>query len=572
MLVSLRVKNLALIEEAEVYFGDGLNILSGETGAGKSILMGSVNMALGGKVSRELIRAGAEYAYAELVFDASEEAVKKLSAMDLYPEEGNQYVFSRKLLLSGRSICRINGEACTAALQKQAGEYLLDIHGQQEHQTLVQGSRQLEIVDAYAGERAKEVRRKVKELYEAYRLAKKELEEASMDEQQRAREMSFARFETEEIEAAGLMEGEDEELEERYRKMVNSRKITEAVSQVYEQTGYDSMHGAGDAIGRAVHALSGVLAYDRELEGLNEQLSTIDSLLNDFNRELQDYGKRMEFSEADFQELEERLNVINRLKDKYGSTIGQILNYREEKLAYLNRLESYGAYVEELKQKVSVTEGELAKACAALGAVRREEAGKLSAKISDALKELNFLEVVFDIVFLPLEHFTAGGTDEVQFMISANPGEPVKPLKQVSSGGELSRIMLAVKAALADRDEVGTQIFDEIDAGISGRTAQKVSEKLNVISEKRQVICITHLPQIASMADRHFLIEKQAGKGSTHTVITQLSREEEIRELARMLGGVKITDAVLQNAREMKELAERTKNKKAGKRQQKVQK
>ncbi len=559
MLVSLYVKNLALIEEAEVYFGEGLNILSGETGAGKSILIGSVNMALGGKVHKDLIRTQSEYAYAELVFDAEEEVLPRLAAMDLYPEEGSQFVFSRKLL-SGRSICKINGETCSAAVMQRAGSYLLDIHGQHENQNLVQNKRQLDIVDAYAGVEAGKVKALVRELYGKYQAVLKELEEDSMDEQQRAREISFAEFEIEEIENARLTEGEDEALEEQYRKMVHGKKIAEAVGEVYEETGYESMHGAGESIGRAVRTLSGVIAYDRELEGLSEQLNTIDSLLNDFNRELQDYGKSMEFGEAEFKELEDRLNEINRLKDKYGNTIGQILEYKEEKEAYLEKLRDYGEYREARKKELQETEQNLLSACADLSGIRRKEGKRLEEEITEALKELNFLEVIFRIQFETSKHYSANGTDEVQFVISTNPGEPVKPLKDIASGGELSRIMLAVKAVLADRDAVGTQIFDEIDAGISGRTAQKVSEKLNVIGRKRQVLCITHLPQIAAMADRHFLIEKQADQGSTRTSIRLLSKDEEVKELARMLGGVEITDAVLKNAGEMKELAERTKN------------
>lgn len=558
MLVSLMVKNLALIESAEVTFGKGLNILSGETGAGKSILMGSVNMALGGKVSRDVIRTGADYAYAELTFTAEPAVQKCLADLDIYPEDG-VYVFSRKLM-GTRSICRINGESCSAAVMKQAGEYLLDIHGQNENQTLMKAQRQLELVDAYAGDAAAAALAKVQKCYAEYQSLRKEWEEETMDAAQLAREVSFAQFEVQEIQDAALRPGEDEELEEQYRKLTHAKSIAEALETAYAQTGYDSGSGAGEAVGRAVRALSGVIAYDKGLEGLHEQLMTIDSLLNDFNRELQDYADAVTFGQEDFYTVEERLNLINHLKDKYGSTIEKIQAYCQEKESYLEKLASYETYRQELKAKTDAAEKKLAEASKKLSGIRQKAAAQFATEVRHALEDLNFPAVCFEIRFETLDHYTAGGTDGVTFYISTNPGQPARPLKEVASGGELSRIMLAVKAVLADRDAIGTQIFDEIDAGISGRTAQKVSEKLSVIAGRRQVICITHLPQIAAMADAHFLIEKQVEAGSTHTVIRALDHEEETVELARMLGGVRITDAVLQNAREMKELADRTKN------------
>ncbi len=559
MLVSLHVKNLALIEEAEVYFQEGMNILTGETGAGKSVLIGSVGMALGGKVSKDMIRAQSDYAYAELVFEAEDEALSALKALDLYPADGErQFIFSRKLA-GGRSICKINGETCSAAVMQKAGALLLDICGQHEHQGLTERRRQLEIVDAYGKEELAQVKAEVTKLYGQYAAVKKELSEASMDEQARTREISFLQFEIQEIEDAHLRPGEDEELEAEYRKLQNGKNILEACSQTYQETGYGSMYGAGEAVGRAVRILGGAVEYDAQLAGLEEQLEGIDALLNDFNRELQEYARQTEFAGDTFAEVEGRLNEINRLKDKYGSTVEDILEYQKEKEDRLEKLLSYEAFREEKERELDSCERRLLAATKELTALRSQAASLLSAEIETALRELNFEKVLFEIRLTQTDSYGPIGIDQAEFYISTNPGEPAKPLKNVASGGELSRMMLAVKSVLADRDEVYTLIFDEIDAGISGRTAQRVSEKLNMISGERQVICITHLPQIASMADCHFLIEKHVEENGTVTTIRQLSKEEEVEELARMLGGVEITETVMGNAREMKELAERTK-------------
>ena len=559
MLVSLHVKNLALIQEAEVYFQEGMNILTGETGAGKSILIGSVGMALGGKVSKDMIRTQSDYACAELVFEAEDEALEALAAMELYPLDGErQFVFSRRLS-GGRSICKINGETCSAAVLQRAGALLLDICGQHEHQGLTQRKRQLEILDAYGGGELAAVKAQVSGLYGRYAALRRELEEETMDAQARAREISFAQFEIQEIEEARLAPGEDEELEAQYRRLLNSRRILEAVSAVYQETGYGSMAGAGESVGRAVRQLAGAAEYDGQLEGLAEQLASIDGLLNDFNRELQEYARQLEFAGDRFAEVEERLNEINRLKDKYGSTVEEILEYKSQKEERLERLLTYEESRRQKEEELAGLNDRLADFCGRLSALRASAAGQLSEKIGEALRELNFERVAFEIRLERTESCGPDGMDAAEFYISTNPGEPVKPMKDVASGGELSRIMLAVKSVLADRDAVHTLIFDEIDAGISGRTAQKVSEKLSVIAGEHQVICITHLPQIASMADTHFLIEKHVENDGTATTIRQLSREEEVEELARMLGGVKITGAVLENAREMKELADRTK-------------
>lgn len=381
-----------------------------------------------------------------------------------------------------------------------------------------------------------------------------------MDESQRAKEISFLRFEIEEIENAALREGEDEELEALFRRMENGKRITQSVVSAYAYTS-EGDTSASESLSRAIRMLSDITGYDERGAELYGQLSEIDSLLNDFNRELSDYLSSCEFSEEEFYETENRLNEINHLKTKYGNTIGQIAAYKEDLQDKLIQLEDHEAYMAALKEELIKAEKSYLKASEELTKIRKAQGRLLEKEVAEGLKELNFADVRFEILVGALEDYTPEGMDDVEFRISLNPGLPVRPLADVASGGELSRIMLAIKAVMADRDAVETLIFDEIDVGISGRTAQKVSEKMAVIGRKHQVICITHLAQIAAMADVHFLIEKRVRSKDTTTTICCLNEEEVVKELARILGGARITDAVIENAREMKELAKFTKEK-----------
>ena len=557
MLVHLHVKNLALIEEAEVDFEEGLNILTGETGAGKSILMGAVNLALGQKMSREIIREGASYALVELVFQVSPDTEEKLRELEVFPEDG-QVIITRRITES-RSMIKVNGETCTAAAIKKAASLLLDVHGQYEHQSLLYPDKQMEILDEYSEAESGEKKEAVKMLYGAYRQIRKELEGYQLDQEQRRREISFLEYEIQEIQNAELKDGEDEELEHLYRKLVNSRKITENLGGVYQLTGYEE-EGSGTQTGRALQKLSQISDFDESLENLYRSLEDIDSLLNDFNREVSAYLSEFRFSEEEFQETENRLDGINHLKAKYGHTIPEIRAYQEEKERELERLRNFEERKGQLEGELEQKREELEKASRELTQVRKSWAKKLENQITKGLEDLNFLNVEFEIRFSQKEKFSPQGKDSICFMISTNPGEPVRELSKVVSGGELSRIMLAIKTLLADKDDTETLIFDEIDTGISGRTAQKVAEKMAVISRNHQIICITHLPQIASQANAHYLIEKNVEEKGTTTRIRGLSYEESVEELARMLGGAKITEAVLQNAAEMKDLAQQQKN------------
>ena len=552
MLLELHVKNLALIERADVEFGEGLNILTGETGAGKSIIIGSVSMALGGKASRDSIRHGADYAYIELVFSVKgEDRLRALRELDTEPTEDGLVIISRKITPS-RSISRINDETVTVARLRQITGLLLDIHGQHEHQSLLYKSKHLEILDAYVKAQTQPAKKKMEEEYKNYCILKKRLSSFEMDHDARLREADFLRFEIQEIEEGNIKEGEEEELTARYRRFSHARRIAENLNEAY-----DSLQA--DAVTRALRSVEQVTEYDEALQSIRDQLYDAEAILSDAGREISAYISSMEFDEESWRQTEERLDQIHSLQNKYGASVLAIQASLEEKRKRLEELENYDAFREQTEKKLKISTDHLCRLCTDLSEIRKKASVELVKRIRSGLLDLNFLDVEFDMEFETLDHFTPDGWDEVQFLISTNPGQPMRPLKEVASGGELSRIMLAIKTVLADSDEIPTLIFDEIDTGISGRTAQKVSEKLSYIAGSHQVICITHLPQIAAMADIHFEILKSASEGSTATTIERLGREKSIRELARLLGGAQITEAVLKNAHEMKDLADQTK-------------
>lgn len=557
MLQSLHVKNLALIDEIEVEFKDGLNILTGETGAGKSIILGSVNLALGGRYSKDILRQGAEYGFVELTFLVENEHQKeKLNKLDIYPEDG-MVTLSRRMM-TGRSVSRINGETVSISLLKEVAAILIDIHGQHEHQSLLYKKNHLGIVDAFARDSIGELRQRTEKAYKEYKACIKKLNEMQTDEAQRAKELSFLKFEVDEIHNADLQPGEDEDLEVLYRRMTNSKRIVESVNEAYTYTS-EGNDNASEALSRAIRSLSEIAEYDAKASELYEQLVEVDSLLNDFNRELSEYSKTCEFSDEEFYETENRLNELNHLKTKYGDSIEQICDYCKKQEERIQILEDFDHYLEELKEQCTQAERSFEESAEKLSKLRKEQAFILETSIEEGLKDLNFEGVQFKIQFEKTKNYTAEGIDDIEFMISLNPGQPLKPLANVASGGELSRIMLAIKTVMAERDDIETLIFDEIDVGISGRTAQKVSEKMAVIGRKHQVICITHLAQIAAMADHHYMIEKKTQEGITRTSIFPLDEKESNHELARILGGAKITDTVIQSAVEMKELANQMK-------------
>lgn len=557
MLISLHVKNFAIIDEVWVDFGSGLNVLTGETGAGKSILLGAVNMALGGRVGREILGKKADYALAELVFDAKEGRLNELLAEYDLPQE-EQVVITRKLMENGRSVSRINGETVSQSVLREAAACLIDIHGQHEHQSLLYRAKHLELLDRFAKEEAGDLPERIRECFLRYRAADGELTEALRQGEDRVREMSMLEYETQEISAAELRPQEDVQLEQRYQELRSANRIREAASLAQEQL-EGGNENAAEYLGRALRQLSKVSGLSEELAGIYEELSIAEEQVGAVGYRLSRYLDELSDTGEEFARIEERLDLINRLKSKYGRTIEEILAYGERSAEKLAKYQDYDGYVARLQKEREGLSQELSALCGQMTEIRKQAAAVLSGQIRQALLDLNFLDVAFSVAVEPLDAPTERGRDGVEFRIATNPGEPLRPLAKVASGGELSRIMLALKSVFAGKDEIETLIFDEIDVGVSGRTAQKVAEKMARIACRHQVLCITHLPQIAAMGDTHFRISKKAVDGAARTEITKLSPEEQTEELARILGGARITDSVRKNASEMKELAQESK-------------
>ena len=557
MLKNIHVKSFALIDEVEINLASGLNVLTGETGAGKSIIIDAVNFALGQRVSKDVVRDDAEYALSELVFEINDDKTKeRLNQFDI-PLDDNEVLIQRKIT-NGKSTARINGETVTLSTLKLIAAGLIDIHGQHDNQSLLSKTSQQNLLDTILSDELKELLIRMKDTY--VNLNNKISEYEQLNTKEAEKEIAFLQYELNEIDSASLHEGEDEALESDYKKMNNSKRIADLVSGAHRITGYDS-EGAGSLIGRALSMIRQASSIDDDAKDLELILNDIDGLLNDFNRSIADYEMSLDFSDEDYKNTEDRLNLINSLKNKYGKSIKEILDKRDEFEDELNRLLNADEYKSALLSEITSLKKEAYKLCKEISAIRKKGANKLSGKIAEALLDLNFLDSQFEIkVTSDEENMKQSGYDDIEFFISTNPGEALKPLNQVASGGEMSRIMLAIKSVCAN-DSTATLIFDEIDTGISGRTAQKVSEKMSRIAKEHQVIVVTHLPQIAAMADTHFEISKSVNNGRTITSIETLSEEGKIKELARMLGGVTITDKVLENAKDMKKQADEIKHK-----------
>lgn len=557
VLVNLHVKNLAIIDEVEVDFSDRLNVLTGETGAGKSIIIGSINLALGQKSPKDVIRKGADYALVELTFRADTERQRALVEEMGISMEDDEILISRKIM-AGRSVNRINGESVTLAMIRRIADIMIDIHGQNEQQSLLHSAKHMEIVDRYAREELGDRITRMADGYREYQRLQQELSQHEVPEEERLREISFMKYELEEIEQASLMHGEEEQLAEQYRMLSNATEIASGLGEIYGMTG-EGNATAAEQLGQSLRILHKLSEYSPQMEEFANQLSDIDSLLTDFNRDISDYMSDFETGGERFAEVEARLDLVRTIKAKYGATTVQVQEYADKLQEKLMKYEEYEQYREELLKSLTQQEITLKRLAGEITAIRQKVSRRLEKEIIKALKELNFLQVQFEIAVRPLDHLNSQGQDEVEFMLSTNPGMDLKPIGDAASGGELSRIMLAVKAVLAQHDEIPTLIFDEIDVGISGRTAQMVAEKMAYIGMTHQVICISHLAQIGAMADSHYLIEKTSRNEHTSTDIRLLDEKESVGELARILGGVEITDSVRESAAEMKQMAEKVK-------------
>jgi len=554
MLEYMHVKNLALIKECEIQFGKGLNILTGETGAGKSVLLGSINLALGGKADKDIIRTGEEEAYVELLFNNSDSVTSLLSEMELSVDDAGVCI-SRKITPT-KNVFKINGEIVPAKQVKELAGGLLDIHGQHEHQSLLSNIKQRDMIDAFGAQKIKELRLEVEKAYCEYIKLKEELDGSLELSKGRDRELSLLRYECNEIEEANLVLGEDTILEEEYKRMQSSEKLLEYVNEAMGLISQGSSEDAGSLVSRAVGCMKRASSLDAEADKMVDLLSEAENILGDFAIEASRYSEKLDFSKEDFERTEDRLNLINTLKSKFGSSIEKILAYYEEKKADLEKLENLDSYLVELKTKTDRALLVYKEAAGSLSEHRKSVALEFSKLLSGELLCLNFNDSRFEVMFETDENLISKtGFDKLEFMIATNPGEPVKPMKNVASGGELSRIMLAIKTILAKKDEVDALIFDEIDAGISGKTAWEVSGRLSKLSMEHQVIAITHLPQIAAAADSHFSIEKNVKDGQTTTSINELDRDGEIAELSRLLGSDTLNEAALSNARELKKEA-----------------
>ena len=561
MLAELNVKDIALIRKASADFAPGLNILTGETGTGKSVIIGSAMLALGAKARGDIVRKGAEYGYVELVFaPEGDKEQEMLSEAGFMPDEDGQLVISRRIY-PGRSQIKVNGETVTAAKLRELCGGLIDIYGQNEHQSLLSEREHLRILDGFIEDRISGLKEKVKNTYDAYKEALRYEAGFDLDEGERLREAELCEFEINEIESAAVKEGEEEELSQRYKRLSNAREVLEHLSLAARR-----LRDIG--CGEAMDDIRAAARYDEGLSSIYDELSDADSIIGSVLSEIDDYVEETELDSRSLSETEERLELIRRLFQKYGDGADKVQSYLEKRRERLRLLSDYEQNREKARKNTEKLRGELREACSKLSNERKAGAKRLCLEVQGELSELNFSSIGFEMQFKEKEP-SEDGFDSVMFMVSLNPGEELKPLMEVASGGELSRIMLAIKTVLAETDDIPTLIFDEIDTGISGRTAQKVAEKLSLISASHQVICITHLPQIAAMADAHYMINKAQEDGRNVTTIERLSEEESVEELARMLSGAMVTDSVLENAREMKKLA---KERKTEKRSQKAAK
>ncbi|SDJ53307.1 DNA repair protein RecN (Recombination protein N) [Lachnospiraceae bacterium G41] len=553
MLLNLHVKNFALIDEIDIDFSKGLNILTGETGAGKSIVLGSLAIALGAKADKDFIRTGEEFALVEITFSADTDEVKnKLIENDISLE--NDCVLIQRKITPQRSVFKLNSQTVTVSVIKDIASALIDIYGQHDYQNLLNSRKHIEILDSFAKD-ISDVASGYKKTYAEYLRLKTLAESPEVDEVRREREISLLEYQINEIKSASLKVNEEEEVEERLKVLENAYKIQSTLSLVKDMM-YDYESSAGEMINKSIREMTAISSYDSALGDLFDELNNIYSLVSDFEREtyglLEDYAP----NEEELERLRERYNLINELERKYGRTIENVLEYLDDKEKELEALEDYAIKRESILKDYEKAKEALKKSADALTEVRKKNAKSFEEAITEGLSDLNFNQSSFNVAITEAPDYTANGKDKVNFEISTNPGEPLKPLENVSSGGELSRIMLAIKTVGAKSDNTETLIFDEIDAGISGVTAWKVAKKLALLSKDHQIILITHLQQIAAMADVHFEIKKTVSDNSrTNTYIDVLDEEGEIKEIARMLGDESGAESFLENASEIKKQA-----------------
>lgn len=552
MLEHLHIRNVALIKESEISFGDGLNILTGETGAGKSMIIDSLQFALGGRAGKDFLRHGEKQAAVEALFSVQSQALtEKLAENGIAPEEDGTLLITRTLSEAGKSVCRINGSTVTVGMLKEIAEDMIDIYGQHEHQSLLNPVKHIRLLDRFCGAGFGEAMEEYKNSRQRLKDLEKQLAILIGDESQREQRMDMLLFQKEEIEAAELQEGEEDALLEQKKRLSSMERLIrltgESVTLLYD--GDDRAPSACDQLGDALAKLQEAAEYDAALSPLADALADGYAAVEDCVRELKREAEKQEADPEELERIEERLQLFYKLKRKYGGSIEAVLEFYEKAVQELEFLSNSSEKAAELSAKKAAEEKRLSALAETLTARRRATAEQVEEQIETALHDMEMKHARFHIQIEEKADWGADGKDKVEFLISANAGEPLKPLAKIASGGEMSRVMLALKTVLVDADEIGTFIFDEIDTGVSGRTARRVGEKMRFLGGKRQLLCITHLPQIAAMADNHFLIEKESDAGETVTRVTALDEEGAVREVARLMNDV--TETTLAAAREL---------------------
>lgn len=552
MLEHLHIRNVALIKESEISFGDGLNILTGETGAGKSMIIDSLQFALGGRAGKDFLRHGEKQAAVEALFSVQSQALtEKLAENGIAPEEDGTLLITRTLSEAGKSVCRINGSTVTVGMLKEIAEDMIDIYGQHEHQSLLNPVKHIRLLDRFCGAGFGEAMEEYKNSRQRLKDLEKQLAILIGDESQREQRMDMLLFQKEEIEAAELQEGEEDALLEQKKRLSSMERLIrltgESVTLLYD--GDDRAPSACDQLGDALAKLREAAEYDAALSPLADALADGYAAVEDCARELKREAEKQEADPEELERIEERLQLFYKLKRKYGGSIEAVLEFYEKAVQELEFLSNSSEKAAELSAKKAEEEKRLSALAETLTARRRATAEQVEEQIETALHDMEMKHARFHIQIEEKADWGADGKDKVEFLFSANAGEPLKPLAKIASGGEMSRVMLALKTVLVDADEIGTFIFDEIDTGVSGRTARRVGEKMRFLGGKRQLLCITHLPQIAAMADNHFLIEKESDAGETVTRVTALDEEGAVREVARLMNDV--TETTLAAAREL---------------------
>lgn len=575
MLQELHIRNFALIDEMRLNFGPGLNVLTGETGAGKSILIDALGLVLGGRASSEMVRQGSDKALVEALFVMHETS----GLYDVLSQQGIEWedqtlIIVREVHASGKTVCRVNGRIVTVQALRQIGSCLVDLAGQHEHQSLLRTEEHLHILDSFGGEDLQHIQEQFSHTYEKYRKAKQFFEQAAMGEQERIQRLDMLRFQLEEIQTLGLKPGEEEQLEEEKRKLSHAEKLHSISSSAYESLyqGGSKQSSIVDVLYKMGSDLEGALRYDSSLAPIVELVKSSAYQLEEASHQLRAYQESIEFNPQKLQSAEERLAALSRLRRKYGETVVEIIGYAERIRNEIYDLEHHEENLSRLQVELKEIEQQLAEKAVQLSRKRKSYAAKLSKRLIEELVSLMMPRTEFAVDFRlqPDErgilvgdqrvHVSESGIDRAEFLFTSNEGEPMRSLAKIASGGELSRTLLALKSILSGKG-VESLVFDEIDTGISGRAAQAVAEKMSVVAGSSQVICVTHLPQVACMADLHFMISKKQHKGRVTTTLAELDRTERVEELARMLSGAELTDITRKHAEEMLFQAYQLKNK-----------